>query len=232
MSHEQFRWSIWRTVLPLLLLTAALAYYAGGEQFQGRIDDLQEQHTQQQLELENLSRHNEVLLSGKAEAQHQLQAKGYMLDRLKEILQVRDRELKSVNKELEFFRKVMDSDKEPELSVDSLRLVPSGESKGWEYELVIFKHNHFVPIKGHYDFVFHGREGTQVAEHRLSDLLKGGKPLPFKFHYFLEVKGRFRLPLNFEAERVTVEVLPKGKSLRSIHKVYSWTQLLSSEEGA
>ncbi len=134
-------------------------------------------------------------------------------------------EILDLNEELAFYRGIVSpQDASRGLRLQSFKLTPVASDGSYRYKLVltqVLKNDRVV-----YGAVKLQLEGTQGGRPRtlaLADVTeKPVKELKYRFKYFQDMEGEFKLPQGFQLKRVAVKVLPRGKSKDAIEKTFEW----------
>lgn len=154
------------------------------------------------------------------------------LERMREALAERGRRIAKLEEELAFYRNVVSpSQMEPGLHVRRLAVnrVSDG-GREYRYELVLTQLNsddrHIV---GGVDFSLHGARAGEEVTLAYKELAVGDSvdPPTFRFKYFQTLRGRFRLPEEFEPARLQLRVEPDGSRIDPVEKDYPWDALLA-----
>lgn len=195
-------------------------YRAGFDSINSQKEFLQLETTITKLEdqIEVLREENAVM-----ERAAQVERKAY--DEVNNSLKALQAEILELNGELAFYRGIISPRSASQgLHLQSYKLIPNGELRGYRYEISltqVLKHSRLA--QGKVRLNIEGiKNGHQISLH-LNQLTENNiKELKFKFKYFQNFKGNITLPETFQAKRVSLQVLPRGREKDMIEKVFDW----------
>ena len=206
---------------------------------------LHQQHTTRALrsELEStatahrqLQRNARVLARNNAELQRRLtvltreqQIERIAYDEINERLRSLQSTIHELREEVTFYRRIVSSDEDQGIQVESLVVDPDGRERGYRFQLVLTR-------GGKSDMVAAGSVSLSVlGQHegksrRLSfqDLsLPGTDALEFSFKYFQRLQGHMTLPAGFVPRRVQVRVDSPEEDSTGHERHFDWPSLAS-----
>ncbi len=219
-------WSWPRLLLTLVLLTA-VGFFAfnGGRAWQGvdktYLAGLEAQRDALAAERQAL---NTQLVNVRLQHSVTSQA-GQVLQQ--DLRKLRD-DREALKNELAFYRSLMAPGKLVKgLQVANLELFPRGEGK-FTFHLVLTQvTNQRSRVSGVVSVEIGGttEQETQPQVFSLTDLAEVDEyPLPYRFRYFQDIKGKLELPQGFRPQWVAVSATPKGKS--AVERRFEWAELI------
>lgn len=223
--------SPWKTRLVVVLSITALAvagwslfeygrYRAGFDQADAirEHDGLVKAKERLQKQVEHL-REKKAVLERASQIDHQANAdlQGNLKNLQDEILELKE--------ELAFYRGIVSPrDTSPGLRLQSFHVEPTGQARRYRFTVVLTQvlKNDTV-IRGRVRLSIDGLQQGLQKELSLDDVTaKNVKELPYKFKYFQNIEGDLLLPKGFTAQRVTVQVLPRGRGRDKIEQTFDW----------
>lgn len=146
-------------------------------------------------------------------------------DEVKTSLLALQDEVLELNEELAFYRGIVSPRQAAEgLQLQSFRLEPNGLTRGYRYKIVLTQvlkntRSTYGKVKLRLEGMADGRSRVlglaQVSQKKVNEL-------DYRFKYFQALEGNIELPRGFSPQRVTVQVLPRGKSKSAIEKTFDW----------
>ncbi len=134
-----------------------------------------------------------------------------------------------LQEELAFYRGIVASGAVSRgLNIQSVRLVPVGDSGQYHYKLVLTRgmKNDKV-IQGHVTLAITGQQGGNTISLALPELTgRPGTELKFRFQYFQRLEGQLTLPQGFVPHRVSVVATSPGPPQMHDEKTYNWPNLV------
>ena len=220
--------------LPNWLLPAVAAVFAAGAvaggvaaySVYGSYGDLQAAHAEQGAHWTEVLRRHEGLMEARAFAERQRQVAEQTLEHMRDMLKAREREVRVMRESMGLYEKLMEPKGMPGLRVHRLSVAATPEAGQWDYRLVLYQKGRSKPVQGRYDLLFHGRTSRGAVRHRLSELASGEHAGTFAFLHFAVLHGQFRLPKEFEVERVEVEVAPAHAPEAELRANFGWKEAI------
>jgi len=220
-----------RVILALVVFALAISGYALFEygRFSAGYDrgDVNQRHDKLNNQLNKLETNIGSLREQQAvlESSKQIERKAY--DELDITLKVLQSEILELKGELAFYRGIVSpKDAAQGLHLQRFRVKPNGKSRGFRYKVIltqVLKNSQFV--RGSVRINIEGLQGKEAKVLKLSEVTaKPVKDLEYRFRYFQSMEGELALPSGFTPHRVTVTVVPRGRSNKqqSIEKTFDW----------
>jgi len=223
--------SPWKTRLVIALSLAALAlggwslfeygrYRAGFD----RADAVKE-HAELKATTKRLRAQVEQLREQKAMLKRAKQIDHQSYTDLQSNLRNLQDEILELKEELAFYRGIVSPrDTSPGLRLQSFRVEATGQARHYRYTVVltqVLKNDNVT--RGRVRVSIDGLQGGIQKELSLDDVTaKNVKELSYKFKYFQNIEGELILPKGFTAQRVTVQVLPRGRAHDKIEQTFDW----------
>jgi len=134
-------------------------------------------------------------------------------------------EILELKEELAFYRGIVSPrDTSPGLRLQSFQVEPTGQARRYRFTVVltqVLKNDNVT--RGRVRLNIDGLQGGMQKELSLNDVTaKNVKELAYKFKYFQNIEGELTLPKGFSAQRVTVQVLPRGRGHDKIEQTFDW----------
>lgn len=146
-------------------------------------------------------------------------------DQLKGTVAALQDEILELKEELAFYRGIVSPrDGHEGLKVQNFEVMPGLSAEQWHYKLVLTQvlKNDTVAT-GAVQMVL---KGTQSGEPKTLSMAevdgKGRKSLAFRFKYFQDFEGDFRLPEGFRPEQVAITVDPSGRGRERFEQTFDW----------
>lgn len=217
-------------VLPAAAAALAAGAVAGGVAVYsayGSYGELQAAHAEQSAQLADMLQRHEALMEARAFAERQRQVAEQTLAHMRGMLKARERELRGMRESMGLYEKLMEPKGLPGLRVHGLRVSAAPQAGQWDYRLVLYQKGRNRPVRGQYDLLLHGRTSRGAARHSLSELVLGEHAGTFEFLHFMVLHGRFRLPQEFEVERIEVEVVPAHAPQAALRTGFDWREAMA-----
>ncbi len=210
----------------IVLVLAAWALFEYGR-YRAGFDSLNARKEFSQLELTISSFEEQIELlreeNAVMERASQVERKAY--DEVNNSLKALQAGILELNGELAFYRGIISPRSASQgLHLQSYKLIPNGELRGYRYEISltqVLKHSRLAQgkVRLNIEGIVNGHQKLL----RLNELTENHiKELNFKFKYFQNFKGNITLPEQFQAKRVSLQVLPRGREKDMIEKVFDW----------
>ncbi len=220
-----------KRILIIVLATSAVALGVSVYVVNVVLSDLREARAQQELNLAAALQRKEELLEAHAFAKRQLEVVRQAQEHLREILKMREMELRETREQLELYEKVVAPKGPSGLRIHGLHLMPAAQSGHWDYRLVLYqKYNDKKIAEGHYDLLLHGQTQGTDTQYRLSKLLEDQEARSFAFRHFMTLEGSFEMPKMFDAKRIEVEVLRTGRKGEPLRESFDWATVTAALE--
>jgi len=217
----------------VIIVAAMMAFLLGGwalyefAQFRAGFDSINAHKEVSQLESTIDSNEDQIELlreeNAVMERAAQVEKKAYA--EVNNSLKALQAEIVELHGELAFYRGIISPKSASQgLHLQSYKLIPNGELRGYRYEISltqVLKHSRLAQgkVRLNIEGIQDGRQKSlnlnQLTENQL-------KELKFKFKYFQNFKGNITLPEHFQAKRVSLQVLPRGREKDMIEKVFDW----------
>lgn len=138
-------------------------------------------------------------------------------------------ELASLQSEVVFFKNIMaPSDSTRGLQIDRLTMRSAGASDVFDFMVVLVQRgDNKSYLSGSAEVHVVGLRNEQretIALRELSDDIEN-TDIKLRFRYFQEVKGRLRLPADFEPLKVQVMAKRDGSSSAQVERTFDWDEL-------
>jgi hypothetical protein len=207
-------WLVLGVLVVLALLGGSVAFNFG-KQFAGdKLVRLESERDRLEARVEGLENDNRELRERVA-----VLGKSSEIDR-RASLEIRNsyaalqNELLELRKELEFYRGIVSpAGAKTGLHIQRFELVPGREAGHFDYNLTLTqlkRNNRYA--RGSVVIAVQGLQDGKPVTLPLSALVaKDAAALKYKFRYFPHFSGQLVLPDNFEPQRVTVRLRPRGK---------------------
>ncbi len=180
------------------------ALIAANKRLKAKVDELREQKAM-------------VQRAGQIDHQAYTDLQGNLKNLQDEILELKE--------ELAFYRGIVSPrDTSPGLRLQSFRVEPTGQERRYRFTVVLTQvlKNDTV-TRGSVRLSIDGLQNGIQKDLSLDDVTaKKVKELAYKFKYFQNIEGELTLPKGFTAQRVTVQVLPRGRDRDKIEETYDW----------
>ncbi len=218
-----------RVMIVALLLASVLAAWVLFEygRYRAGFDSLntQKEFSQLELTISAFEEQLELLREENAVMERAAQVERKAYDEVNNSLKALQAEILELNGELAFYRGIISPRSASQgLHLQSYKLIPNGELRGYRYEISltqVLKHSRLA--SGKIRLNIEGIQNGHQKSFHLNQLTENHtKELKFKFKYFQNFKGNITLPEQFQAKRVSLQVLPRGSEKDMIEKVFDW----------
>jgi hypothetical protein len=225
--------SVWRWLGPLLAASVVLLGVSGywlvssltggdsglsvaeARELRQTIDDLKTQNQSLREQLARAVRSSEI----DSKAGEELMA----------TLAQREKELLDLREELDFYKRMVSSEKKggvSSISIRSFSMMPADKEGAYHYKLVVARvDGKGKPVKGRVQLRLQGREKGESRTLEWQDISSGGDLPRFKFQFFQTLEGELEIPAGFEPEHILVKVMPDGKKQQSVQQSFSWNSV-------
>ena len=133
-------------------------------------------------------------------------------------------QIQAQEEELVFYRGIVSpQDGIAGLRIQSLEVLPSDGERRYLLRLVLVQAIvHSRRVSGAVKLQLEGLQGGQTASFDVAELVTPGEPLDmaYEFRYFQGLEAELALPLEFEPQRVVVEIWPHGAE--HINQTFDW----------
>jgi len=144
-------------------------------------------------------------------------------------LQDLQQEILELKQEVAFYRGIVSSrESAGGLNVQSFKIENTQQENVYQFKLVLTQvmKNQRI-IRGKIKLAFEGVNDGKLQKISIRQASGGAKlNLGLKFKYFQTIAGNIVFPDGFLPTRVFLEVLPVGKKLTKIKKIYDWTAIV------
>ena len=228
-EHRPGRWRLLTAVVTVLWLGSAwLAYEAGRYYSSHDREAALARHLIMQEQLAELQ-----LVKGQLESQVSILQRSAQVDReakvqlAKEMKDLQDLQA-DLREEISFYKSIISPPKdEVGVGIYSLSLYP-GDNRIYHYKIVLTQSGKSdTLVKGKLSVRLEGVLNESEKELNLRDISVADKPqLSYKFKYFEEISGSFRLPENYMPRAVVIGLRPtSGKTRDKPVKTFDWQKL-------
>lgn len=223
-SHRPWRRplviAVWLGLVALVIVAYELGHYQGGHK---------------RLQFAEERERLETALADRAKANRDLREQVTRLERTQAIdsesYQVVRQELKQLQEEIlelreevEFYRGIVSPiERQAGLNIQTFQLERAGEEGLYHFELVMSQVlNNDRYVEGQVKIHLQGVQDGEPASLDFRDISPNDSVgEKFRFRYFQRMEGDIRLPADFMARNVIVEMLPQGR--KSISKSFPWS---------
>ncbi|HHM04720.1 MAG TPA: hypothetical protein ENJ19_03140 [Gammaproteobacteria bacterium] len=114
------------------------------------------------------------------------------------------------------------------IRVQRLKLTPSGNERGYAYELVLSQVSKGARVtRGFVHLLVQGLQDGASRELSLADMAASVAKIKFRFKYFQAAQGDIILPENFVPTRVVVRIDMDRPKRQRIEKAFVWQEVTS-----
>jgi hypothetical protein len=133
-------------------------------------------------------------------------------------------QIQAQEEELVFYRGIVSpQDGVAGLRIQSLEVLPSDGERRYLLQLLLVQAIvHSWRVSGAVKLQLEGVQGGQTASFDVAELITPGQPydMAYEFRYFQALEAELTLPIEFEPQRMTVEIWPKGAE--RINQTFPW----------
>lgn len=190
---------------------------------------LMRQQRDLQEEMRSLREQNQELAEEVVRSQRGNQIDDAATAEMQETLKSQQGEIAEMKEQLAFFRGIV----EPEESAAGLRIQrlvvwPGKEDRVFHFSLVLIQSvRNENKVSGRVKISTQGVSGGSAKTIDLAGLMLKPRPsLGFKFRYFQEINGAFRLPKGFDPGKVDIKVTRSDSDSLKVSESYGWQQVL------
>jgi hypothetical protein len=135
-------------------------------------------------------------------------------------------QIQAQEEELVFYRGIVTpQDRVAGLRIQSLEALPSdGEGRYVVRLLLVQAIVHSRRVSGEVKLQLEGIQDGQTASFDAAELVLPGEPydMAYEFRYFQGLEAELALPVGFEPQRMTVEILPNEARAERINQAFEW----------
>lgn len=227
--HRPLRNGVLYTLVAVLTVTAVLGAFEFGRVRAGYdSQSMNQELTQQRGEIERLEAVNSELRERIALLERSGDIDSEARQELQATLATMQDEVLELREELAFYRGIVSPDNGAAgLRVQSLRIQPGPDRDRFHFRLVLIQAiKHDRRASGEITVAIHGQRGGEAVSLQLSDLvMNDADKLSYSFKYFQDFEGDFRLPDNFQPQRVEVTVSPSGRGNEPVSRSFAWDDI-------
>ena len=140
-------------------------------------------------------------------------------------------QIQAQEEELVFYRGIVSpQDGVAGLRIQSLEVLPSDGERRYLLQLLLVQAIvHSRRVSGAVKLQLEGVQGGQTASFDVAELITPGRPydVAYEFRYFQALEAELTLPIEFEPQRVTVEIWPKGAE--RINQTFPWPAVTGNQ---
>lgn len=229
--HRPLRNGVLYTLVAVLTVTAVLGAFEFGRVRAGYdSQNVNQKLAVQRGEIERLEAVNAELRERIALLERSGDIDLEARERLQQNLASMQDEVLELREELAFYRGIVSPDNgEAGLRVQSFRVQPGPDRDMFHFRLVLIQAiKHDRRASGEITVQFHGQRGGEAVSLPLSDLvMNNADKLTYSFKYFQDFEGDFRLPDNFQPQRLEVIVTPSGRGDETISRSFAWDDIIA-----
>lgn len=184
-----------------------------------------------QEEMRNLREDNRDLSEQVVRTQRGRQIDDAATLEMQETLLSQQAEIAEMQEQLAFFRGIVSPDESAAgLRPHRLALWRGTEPRVYHFSLTLIQSvRNERKVSGDVHLTAHGVQGGKSREIDLDDLLLKPQPsMSFKFRYFQEINGAFRLPEGFDPGKVEVLITRSDDEDLSVTESYDWQSILKN----
>lgn len=126
---------------------------------------------------------------------------------------------------IEFYKSIMSPDaSDKELRADDIQLHATAIPNTYGYTLTLaqFGGEHAL-VQGQVSLSVEGVLAGEVVSIPHENLIDKGSDAKFSFRYFQELKGQLVVPEKFDAQQITVQVIPSSRQIQNSEYKFNWS---------
>ena len=182
---------------------------SGDQMLQARLDRLNHQ-------LLDLRNENSQLLANNAKLSRKSQVEAESIRETQESLNVLVSEVSQLNRELEFYRRIIEPDKKiKKVAAKEFAVTPNAETGSYSYRLVLVQDVKNQRVVSGSVEVIYLKNDTSSNKNALVNR-------KFKFKYFQLIEGNFRLPKQFKSGQILLRIRSPSMSDGTVEEWFSW----------
>lgn len=226
------RWLIVVIGLIATLVGAVLLYQYAQSQVECDLSTshaLMRQQRDLQEEMRSLREENRELAEEVVRSQRGSQIDGAATAEMQETLKSQQAEIAEMKEQLAFFRGIVEpAESAAGLRIQRLVVWPGKEDRVFHFSLVLIQSvRNESKVSGRVKMTAQGvSSGNARTIDLASHMLKPRPSLGFKFRYFQEINGAFRLPKGFDPGKVDIQVTRSDEDSLKVKESYGWQQVL------
>lgn len=126
---------------------------------------------------------------------------------------------------IEFYKSIMSPEaSDKELRADNIQLNATAVPNIYEFALTLaqFGGEHAL-VQGQVVLSVEGVQAGEVISIPHEDLMDKSSDAKFSFRYFQELRGQLILPEGFDAQQITVQVIPSSRQIQNSEYKFNWS---------